>query len=227
MTGRERILLVDDEPDILELLRYNLDKEGFAVQTASSGEEAVKVAPEFNPDLVVLDIMMPGMDGVETCDRLREDPRFENTLITFLSARHEDYSQLAGFDAGADDYITKPIKPRVFVSKIKAMLRRKGSKQGNEQVLELDDLRIDKEKILVHLNGQEIHLPKKEFELLELLTSKPGKVFKRDEIYARIWGTELFVGDRTIDVHIRKLREKIGDQKIKTVKGIGYKFGAN
>lgn len=226
MKEKERILLVDDEPDILELLRYNLDREGYNVQTAESGEQAVKLAPGFDPDLIVLDIMMPGMDGVETCDRLREDPRFEHTLITFLSARHEDYSQIAGFDAGADDYMTKPIKPRVFVSKVKALLRRKGGMEGNEQVLELDDLRIDKEKILVHRNEEALHLPKKEFELLELLTSKPGKVFKRDEIYARIWGTELYVGDRTIDVHIRKLREKIGEQKIKTVKGIGYKFDA-
>jgi len=223
---RERILLVDDEPDILELLRYNLEKEGYEVQIAESGEEAVTLAGQFVPDLVVLDIMMPGMDGVETCDKLREDPHFAQTLITFLSARHEDYSQIAGFNAGADDYITKPIKPKVFLSKVKALLRRKRSESEETAILELDGLRIDTEKVLVYKGEKKIQLPKKEFQLLELLASKPGKVFKRDEIYSRIWGNDLFVGDRTIDVHIRKLREKIGQEMIKTIKGIGYKLDA-
>ena len=223
---KERVLLVDDDPDILALLRYNLEKADYSVETAESGEEAIKLARSFEPDLIVLDIMMPRMDGVETCDRLREDPRYKNTLITFLSARNEDYSQIAGFDAGADDYINKPIKPKVFVSKIKALLRRKRSETDTTAVVELPNLRIDKEKVLVYKGDETIQLPKKEFELLELLTSKPGKVFKRDEIYTRIWGTDLFVGDRTIDVHIRKLREKIGQGMIKTIKGIGYKFDA-
>jgi len=226
MKEKERVLLVDDEPDILELLRYNLEKENYAVETAESGIEAIKLAGSFKPGLIVLDIMMPGMDGVETCDRLREDPRHQNTLIAFLSARNEDYSQIAGFNAGADDYITKPVKPKVFVSKVKALLRRKTSGTVDALVIELDGLRIDKEKVLVYRGEEKIQLPKKEFEILELLTSKPGKVFKRDEIYTRIWGTDLFVGDRTIDVHIRKLREKIGQKMIKTIKGVGYKFDA-
>lgn len=226
MKEKKRVLIVDDEPDILELLRYNLEKENYVVEIAGSGTEAIKLAGAFKPDLIVLDIMMPGMDGVETCDRLREDPRYQNTLITFLSARNEDYSQIAGFNAGADDYITKPVKPKVFVSKVNALLRRKPSGSQDALVVELDGLRIDKEKVLVFKDDETIQLPKKEFELLELLTSKPGKVFKRSEIYNRIWGADLYVGDRTIDVHIRKLREKIGPEMIKTIKGIGYKFDA-
>ena len=221
-----KVLLVDDEKDILELLRYNLEKEGIKVFTAPDGQEAMRMAKAEHPDLIVLDIMMPGMDGVEVCNRLRSLPEFKNTLITFLTARGEDYSQIAGFDAGADDYMTKPVRPKVFVSKVKALLKRAGGVKGDERVLESNGVALDLEQVVVRKDGQELKLPKKEFELLALLMSKPGKVFKRDEIYSRIWGDGLFVGDRTIDVHIRKLREKIGDDRIGTVKGIGYKFEA-
>lgn len=222
----QKVLLVDDEPDILELLRYNLEREGYSVQTALNGKDALKAARAEHPDLIVLDIMMPGMDGVEVCTQLRQQPEFKNTVITFLTARGEDYSQIAGFDAGADDYITKPVRPKVFVSKVKALLKRSGGDRSEERVLESNGVKVDLEKVLVYVGDQELQLPKKEFELLVLLISKPGKVFKRDEIYNQIWGNELFVGDRTIDVHIRKLREKIGDERIKTIKGIGYKFDA-
>ncbi len=221
-----KVLLVDDEKDILELLRYNLEKEGIKVFTAPDGQEAVRIAKAEHPDLIVLDIMMPGMDGVEVCNRLRALPEFKNTLITFLTARGEDYSQIAGFDAGADDYMTKPVRPKVFVSKVKALLKRAGGVKGDERIMEANGVTLDLEQVVVRKDGQELKLPKKEFELLALLMSKPGKVFKRDEIYSRIWGDGLFVGDRTIDVHIRKLREKIGDDRIGTVKGIGYKFEA-
>lgn len=222
----QKVLLVDDEPDILELLRYNLEREGYAVQTALNGRDALKAAKSSRPDLIVLDIMMPGMDGVEVCMQLRQLPEFKNTVITFLTARGEDYSQIAGFDAGADDYITKPVRPKVFMSKVKALLKRSGGERIEDQVLESNGVKVDLEKVLVYVGDSELQLPKKEFELLVLLIGKPGKVFKRDEIYDRIWGNELFVGDRTIDVHIRKLREKIGDERIKTIKGIGYKFDA-
>ena len=222
----QKVLLVDDEPDILELLRYNLEREGYAVQTALNGKEAIKAAKSGHPDLIVLDIMMPGMDGVEVCMQLRQIPEFQNTLIIFLTARGEDYSQIAGFEAGADDYITKPVRPKVFVTKIKALLKRRGGEHSEERVLESNGIRVDLEKVMVYVGDREIQLPKKEFELLVLLIGKPGRVFKRDEIYSQIWGNELFVGDRTIDVHIRKLREKIGDERIKTIKGIGYKFDA-
>jgi two-component system alkaline phosphatase synthesis response regulator PhoP len=225
-TTTQKVLLVDDEPDIIELLKYNLEREGYAVSSASNGREALKVAKAERPDLIVLDIMMPGMDGVEVCNQLRQQPEFKNTVITFLTARGEDYSQIAGFEAGADDFITKPVRPKVFVSKVKALLKRTGADRPEEQVLEANGVRVDLEKVTVQVGGQEMHLPKKEFELLVLLMSKPGKVFKRDEIYGQIWGNELFVGDRTIDVHIRKLREKIGDDRIRTVKGIGYTFEA-
>lgn len=221
-----KVLLVDDEPDIVELLKYNLEREGFAVSTALNGRDALKVAKAERPDLIVLDIMMPGMDGVEVCNQLRQLPEFKRTLITFLTARSEDYSQIAGFDAGADDYITKPVRPKVFVSKVKALIKRSGADRAEGQVLETNGVRVDLEKVTVQVGGQEMHLPKKEFELLVLLMSKPGKVFKRDEIYSQVWGNDLFVGDRTIDVHIRKLREKIGDDRIRTVKGIGYTFEA-
>ncbi|MBK9174846.1 MAG: response regulator transcription factor [Flavobacteriales bacterium] len=221
-----KVLLVDDEPDIVELLKYNLEREGFAVSTALNGRDALKVAKAERPDLIVLDIMMPGMDGVEVCNQLRQLPEFKRTLITFLTARSEDYSQIAGFDAGADDYITKPVRPKVFVSKVKALIKRSGADRADGQVLETNGVRVDLEKVTVQVGGQEMHLPKKEFELLVLLMSKPGKVFKRDEIYSQVWGNDLFVGDRTIDVHIRKLREKIGDDRIRTVKGIGYTFEA-
>jgi two-component system alkaline phosphatase synthesis response regulator PhoP len=220
-----KVLLVDDEVDILELLKYNLEQEGMQVRTAQNGKEAIELARAERPDLIVLDIMMPGMDGVEVCAQLRRMPEFNNTLITFLTARGEDYSQIAGFDAGADDYITKPVRPKVFVSKVKALLKRSGDRP-TENVLEANGVRVDQEKVMVYVEGRELQLPKKEFELLVLLMSRPGKVFKRDEIYARLWGNDLFVGDRTIDVHIRKLREKIGEERIGTVKGIGYKFDA-
>ena len=221
----QKVLLVDDEPDILELLRYNLEREGYQVSTATNGKDAIKNAKSVRPDLIVLDIMMPGMDGVEVCNQLRNMPDMKHTLITFLTARGEDYSQIAGFEAGADDYITKPVRPKVFVSKVKALLKRSGERPMG-QVLEANGIRVDLEKVLVYQGDNEMQLPKKEFELLVLLMSKPGKVFKREEIYSQIWGNELFVGDRTIDVHIRKLREKIGEDKIKTVKGVGYKFDA-
>ncbi|MBK6551637.1 MAG: response regulator transcription factor [Flavobacteriales bacterium] len=227
MTGTaQKVLLVDDEPDIVELLRYNLEREGYAVQTALNGKDALKSAKTWHPDLVVLDIMMPGMDGVEVCMQLRQLPEFKNTVITFLTARGEDYSQIAGFDAGADDYITKPVRPKVFVSKVKALLKRSGADRPEGRILESNGVKVDLEKVMVHVEGRDVQLPKKEFELLVLLIGKPGKVFKRDEIYSQIWGNDLFVGDRTIDVHIRKLREKIGDERIKTIKGIGYKFDA-
>ncbi len=221
-----KVLLVDDEPDIIELLKYNLEREGFTVSSAQNGRDAIKMAKAERPDLIVLDIMMPGMDGVEVCNQLRQMPEFKRTLITFLTARGEDYTQIAGFEAGADDFITKPVRPKVFVSKVKALLKRSGADRPDGQFLETNGVRVDLEKVLVKVGEQEMHLPKKEFELLVLLMSKPGKVFKREDIYNQVWGSELFVGDRTIDVHIRKLREKIGDDRIRTVKGIGYTFEA-
>ena len=228
MTGAlaQKVLLVDDEPDILELLRYNLEREGYAVSTALNGKDAIQTAKTTRPDLIVLDIMMPGMDGVEVCGHLRQLPEFKHTVIAFLTARSEDYSQIAGYEAGADDYITKPVRPKVFVSKVKALLKRSGGDRPDGPIMESNGVKIDLEKVLVYANGQELQLPKKEFELLVLLMSKPGKVFKRDEIYSQVWGNDLFVGERTIDVHIRKLREKIGDERIRTVKGVGYTFDA-
>lgn len=222
----QKVLIVDDEQDILDLLRYHLEREGFAVSTANNGKAAVQVAKSERPDLVVLDIMMPGMDGVEVCHELRRTPGMEQTLIAFLTARTEDYSQIAGFEAGADDYITKPVRPKVFVTKIKALLKRSRQASSPGRVLEANGIRIDLDRINVNNGKEDLQLPKKEFELLALLMSKPGKVFRRDEIYSHIWGDDLFVGDRTIDVHIRKLREKIGDDRIGTVKGIGYRFEA-
>lgn len=220
-----RILLVDDEPDILEFVGYNLKKEGFNVSTASNGEEGLKKAKKEKPHLILLDVMMPGMDGIETCDQIRSNPSLESTLIAFLTARGEDYSQVAGFDAGADDYITKPIKPKVLISRMKALLRRYGqNQQASSSIQEFGNLSIDLDKYQVSYKGKKLDLPRKEFELLSLLISRPGKVFHRDEILDKIWGNEVVVGGRTIDVHIRKLREKIGDKFIKTVKGVGYKF---
>ncbi len=219
----QKILLVDDEPDILEFLAYNLSKEGYIVCTASNGAEAIRVADKEEPDLIILDVMMPDMDGIETCRSLRENKKLENSVITFLTARNEDYSQIAGFDSGADDYITKPIKPKVFVSRVKALLRRKG-KPEHTSVQTFGELTIDREKFIVGLGGKELNLPRKEFELLELLASQPGKVFTRNTILEKVWGEDVVVGDRTIDVHIRKLREKLGDEFIRTVKGVGYKF---
>ena len=218
-----KILLVDDEPDILEIVGYNLSNEGYQIITATNGIEAVKKAKKELPQLIILDVMMPEMDGIEACEIIRKNENLKNTVITFLTARGEDYSQVAGFDAGADDYITKPIKPKVLVSKVKALLRRFKEEEKNNTV-KIGDLVIDREAYKISLKGIEIILPRKEFELLSLLASKPGKVFKRDEILDTVWGNEVVVGGRTIDVHIRKLREKIGDNSFKTVKGVGYKF---
>jgi two-component system alkaline phosphatase synthesis response regulator PhoP len=223
-----KILLVDDEPDILEFLTYNLKKEGYEVSAAANGRQGIEIARKTDPDLIILDIMMPEMDGIETCRLLREIPQFKNTMIVFLTARNEDYSQLAGFGVGADDYITKPVKPRILLSRIQALFRRYKSDNGigqvNDQILIAGDLRIDREQYLVNKGDEKIELPRKEFELLALIAAKPGKVFTREEILDKVWGSEVVVGDRTIDVHIRKLREKFGDDMIKTVKGIGYKF---
>lgn len=218
----QKILLVDDEPDILEFLSYNLKKEGYTVFTALNGKDGIAIAKKEKPDLIVLDVMMPGMDGMEVCKELRKTEGVKNTVITFLTARNEDYSQIAGFDSGADDYITKPIKPNVFISRVKALLRR-ASKTKTEGIEDIGGLKIDREKYLVTKNGKDIILPKKEFELLSLLTTKPGKVFRREEILNTVW-QDAVVGDRTIDVHINKLREKLGEDYIQTVKGIGYKF---
>jgi two-component system alkaline phosphatase synthesis response regulator PhoP len=219
------ILLVDDEPDILEIVSYNLKNEGYQVFTAQNGEEALKKAKKRKPDLVIIDVMMPVMDGIEACERMRKMSELDNTIITFLTARGEDYSMIAGFDAGADDYITKPVKPRVLVSKVKSLLRRKDNQEEeSSNVIKIGELTIDRDQYKIIYNKEELILPRKEFELLSLLTTKPGKVFKREEILDTVWGNEVIVGGRTIDVHIRKLREKLGDQKFKTVKGVGYKY---
>lgn len=217
------ILLVDDEPDIVEIIRYNLAAEGYRIKTAENGKEAVSVAKKIQPQLILLDVMMPKMDGVEACRRIREIPELSDTVIAFLTARGEDYSELAGFEAGADDYITKPIKPKVLVGRVKGLLRRFKLPEI-EKEMNFGDLTIVQDEYKIYLGKEEIALPKKEFELLSLLASQPGKVFKREDILNKIWGTEVIVGDRTIDVHIRKLREKIGDEKFKTIKGVGYKF---
>lgn len=222
-TTQAKILAVDDEADILEFIRYNLEKEGFEVKTAQNGAECLTTARAYKPDLILLDVMMPQMDGMEVCKTLRQEADFKTTLIAFLTARNEDYSQIAGFDAGADDYITKPIRPRVLVSRIKGLLRRSMAEEATQSNT-FGDLRIDRETYLAYLKEEPVKLARKEFELLFLLSSKPGRVFTRDEIYERIWGADLIVGERTIDVHIRKIREKIGSEYIKTVKGIGYKF---
>ena len=220
--AQHTILLVDDEPDILDILSYNLEKEGFIVHAASNGREGVELARKMLPDLILLDVMMPEMDGMETCVQIREEPQLKDTIIAFLTARGEDYSQIAGFDAGADDYIMKPVKPRVLVSRIKALLRR-GEGKGAEHSGD-SGIVIDRERYVVLRDGQEMTLPKKEFELLSLLSSQPGRVFTREVILSSVWGNDVVVGDRTIDVHIRKLREKLGDKRFKTVKGVGYKF---
>lgn len=218
-----KILLVDDEPDILEIIRYNLTSEGYHVEIAENGVEAIVQAKRIRPQLIIMDVMMPKMDGIEACEKIRNIPELSGTVITFLTARGEDYSQMAGFEAGADDYITKPIKPKVLVSKVKALLRR--FKEDEEDVkIKLGNLTINREEYKIILGKEEMVLPRKEFELLALLASKPGKVFKREDILDSIWGNDVIVGGRTIDVHIRKLREKIGDDRFKTVKGVGYKF---
>ncbi len=230
MSNPYKILIVDDEPDILEFLSYNLRKEGFQIFIASNGKNAIEQAKEIVPHLILLDVMMPEMDGIETCEKMREIPEIKNMLIAFLTARAEDYSQIAGFEAGGDDYISKPIRPKVLISRINALLKRYGN------VIEVEDdktektfkifgnVSIDFEKYMVTVDGKPMYLPKKEFTLLQLLTSRPSKVFTREEIFDHLWGDDIYVGDRTIDVYIRKLREKLGDRKIKTIKGVGYKF---
>jgi two-component system alkaline phosphatase synthesis response regulator PhoP len=219
-----KILLVDDEPDIIEFLGYNLKKEGYQVFSALNGKDAIALAKKELPQLILLDVMMPELDGIEVCRELRLAKGMEHTVIAFLTARSEDYSHIAGFEAGADDYINKPIKPRVLISRIKALLRRTPAGNQQDDKMDMGGLRIDRESYLVIHNGNELSLPRKEFELLSLLASRPGKVFGRDEILDKVWGGDVVVGDRTIDVHIRKLREKIGDDYIRTVKGVGYKF---
>ena len=220
-----KILCVDDEPDILEILKYNLSNEGYNVSTAADGKSAIKIAYNISPNLIIMDVMMPNMDGIEACEKLRSDQKFNDTIIMFLTARGEDYSHVAAYDAGADDYVTKPVKPKVLVSKVKGLLRRLKkviAKDINEIVF--DDIKIDREKYKVYISNNVLDLPRKEFELLYLLASKPDKVYKREKIMESVWGSEVVVGDRTIDVHIRKLREKVGDKYFKTVKGVGYKF---
>ena len=224
------ILLVDDDVDIVEFMQYNLQKEGYNVKVCYNGNDALTISETFSPHLILLDVMMPGMDGIEVCEELRKNNNLNDTIIAFLTARGEDYSQLAGFEAGADDYITKPIKPKLLMSRVKALLKRFSQSSNGESdkdsLVFFDDLVIDKESYSLKLNDIEKKLPKKEFEILFLLVSEPGKVFSREQIYHKVWGTDVIVGDRTIDEHIRKLRETIGDDKIQTVKGVGYKFNA-
>ncbi|WP_162126561.1 response regulator transcription factor [Flavobacterium phycosphaerae] len=219
-----KILLVDDEQDILEIVGYNLSQEGYQIVTATNGKEAIVKAKKELPQLIIMDVMMPEMDGMEACENIRKLPELSNVIITFLTARSEDYSQVAGFDAGADDYITKPIKPKLLVSKVKALLRRLKSDESTSETLNVGGIEINREEYKIIKEGVEIVLPRKEFELFYLLASKPGKVFKREEILDKVWGNEVIVGGRTIDVHIRKLREKIGEDLFKTIKGVGYKL---
>ena len=224
MSQISKILVVDDDPDIVEILRYNLSLGGYDVKSAINGKEAIKKAKIFIPEIILLDVMMPEMDGIETCTILKEIPSLSNTRIIFLSARNEDYTQLSAFDAGADDYISKPVKPKILLKKIASIFKRINKSKNNKQSIDLGEIKIDRNKYLVFINKNEIQLPKKEFELFFLLASKPGDVFSRDQIMNKVWGSDIIVGDRTIDVHIRKLREKIGDLYFKTVKGVGYKF---
>lgn len=220
----QTILLVDDERDIVEFLQYNLEKEGYKVFTAYDGLEGVEMAQKVSPDLILMDVMMPRMDGIEACQTIRQELQLDSPLIAFLTSRAEDYSQVAGFEAGADDYITKPIRPRLLISKVEALLRRAGRAQGTTQEITTSSLVVNREKFLVYTENNELQLPKKEFELLELLASRPGKVFTREQILSTVWGDETIVGERTIDVHIRKLREKLGESYIRTIKGVGYTF---
>jgi len=219
-----KILLVDDEPDVIEIIKYNLEQDGYNVKTASNGKEALIKAKKSVPHLIIMDVMMPEMDGIEACENLRSEKIFNDTIIMFLTARGEDYSHMAAFDAGADDYVTKPIKPKIIVSKVKALLRRLKKEDDSQDKIQVGKLIIDKEQYEVTHKGETFSLPRKEFELLYLLASKPDKVVKREKIMENIWGSQVVVGDRTIDVHIRKLREKVGDKFFKTVKGVGYKF---
>ena len=220
----QTILLVDDEKDILEFLQYNLEREGYKVFVANDGLEGVEMAQKVSPDLILMDVMMPRMDGIEACQTIRQDLQLNSPLIAFLTSRAEDYSQVAGFEAGADDYITKPIRPLFLVSKVEALLCRAGRITGVEDEIKTSSITVNREKFLVFLNDEEIQLPKKEFELIELLASRPGKVFTREQILTTVWGDETIVGERTIDVHIRKLREKLGESYIRTIKGVGYTF---
>lgn len=221
-----KVLLVDDEQDIIEIISYNLEKEGYQVLTARNGKEAIEKAKKELPHLIILDVMMPEMDGMEACENIRKMDSLQNVIITFLTARGEDYSQVAGFDAGADDYITKPVKPKVLMSKVKALLRRLKSADEveNSDIIQIGNIEVNRDEYKILIDGVELSLPRKEFELLYLLASKPGKVFTREEILDRVWGNEVVVGGRTIDVHIRKLREKVGDDCFKTIKGVGYKL---
>lgn len=220
-----KILCVDDEPDILEILKYNLSNAGYEIYLANEGLSAIKKAEEIIPNLIIMDVMMPKMDGIQACENLRANEKFNDTIIMFLTARGEDFSHVAAYEAGADDYVTKPVKPKILISKVKGLLRRfKKINNNNINIIEHNDIIIDKEKYKVYISGNTLNLPRKEFELLYLLASKPDKVFKREKIMENVWGGEVVVGDRTIDVHIRKLREKLGDKYIKTIKGVGYKF---
>jgi two-component system alkaline phosphatase synthesis response regulator PhoP len=221
------ILLVDDETDILEFLSYNIRKEGYKVFTATNGEDGVKLAQQLSPSLIILDVMMPKMDGIEACQIIRKDLNISQPIIAFLTSRAEDYAQIAGFEAGADDYISKPVRPRLLMAKIESLLKRLNNKGIETEKLVQPSLLIDREKFMVVCDGKSLILPKKEFELLELLASRPGKVYNREQILAIVWGNETIVGERTIDVHIRKLREKLGDDYIRTVKGVGYTFNEN
>ncbi len=223
MNQASTILIVDDEPDIVEILRYNLEKAGYQTVSAGNGLEAVSKAKQYSPDLILLDVMLPDMDGIQTCETIRAIPELNKTIIAFLTARGEEYSEIAGFNAGADDYITKPIRPKVLISRIQSLLKRAKPKEEVE-VLVYNEIVLDRDKFQVTINGKHINLPNKEFKLLELLISKPEHVFTREEIYSLVWGSKIVVGDRTIDVHIRKLREKLGEKYIYTIKGIGYTF---
>ncbi len=228
--SQNRILLVDDEKDILEFLSYNLHKEGFLVASCSDGKSAIDLLDEFQPQLIVLDVMMPGMDGIETCEIIRSQPKYNHILISFLTARSEDYSQVAGLEAGADDYIKKPIKPKILVSRVKALMRRKvdvSQFRSEENIIKVSGIAINPQSYQIEVDDDYLSLPRKEFEILYLLASKPGKIFKREEIFQNVWGDDVVVGGRTIDVHIRKLREKLGPNFIETVKGVGYKFKKN
>lgn len=223
MAQENTILIVDDEPDIIEILRYNLEKEGYKTYSATNGLDAVAKAESILPDLILLDVMLPDMDGIQTCETIRSKPELHDTLIAFLTARSEDYSEIAGFQAGADDYITKPIRPKVLISRIQSLLKRT-RQQVDTNIISYNEIVLNKEKMLVEMDGVSLTLPNKEFRLLELLISKPERVFTRKEIYSLIWGSNIIVGDRTIDVHIRKLREKLQERYIYTIKGVGYVF---